>query len=93
VLLNGFNIFELVTGARIPLSLENRIRVIVFGAAVFGLGLLWMKWLIKQYPLLQSSEQMHVRSQQLTHVRKVTLFAVVIGNFILLIALSAYLRR
>ena len=52
-----------------------------------------MKWLIKQYPLLQSSEQMHVRSQQLTHVRKVTLFAVVIGNFILLIALSAYLRR
>jgi hypothetical protein len=91
--MNVVNFFELIAGSRIPLPLENRMRIIVFGLSFYVLGMVCVKCFIKQHPLLQSSEQMREHSERLPRSRKVALLSIVVGNLALLIALAQFLRK
>lgn len=92
VFMNLVNVFELLTGIRIPLPLGNRMSVIASGVVCFGLGVLCVNWFLKTHPELQSPEKMRDRSIGLSRTRKVALLAAVVGNFILLFILSSLVR-
>ncbi len=92
-LLNIALIVELLAGGRILPAHVSRMHIISFGLVACAIGIVCVKWFIKQHPLLQSSDQMREHSERLARSRKVALLSVVVGNLALLIALAQYLRK
>lgn len=86
--LNLLQLTEFVTNSKIPLPLDSRFKIAVFGLTAMGVLYLGVKYLIGKHPASQSPELMREYSLRLSRRRKTALIGFVVGNFILLILLA-----